>query len=142
MRDTNTIEGRTADSLAWKHALYRLTSPPPGVDPDVVDKLWDPVENELRGLVSRLDAAKLEKKDPASLYAYLAAMVVRHPSFKDQVDAIYSQAGAIPPSGNALQLTRWQALIRAQTQVLDWRWRVLHSPAGTQRFLINDRGWT
>jgi hypothetical protein len=33
-----------AEKLAYRPGMYRLASPPPGVDRDAVDRLWDPVE--------------------------------------------------------------------------------------------------
>ena len=44
-----------AKTLAYRPGMYRLASPPAGFDRDVVDSLWDPVENRLRDLVGRLD---------------------------------------------------------------------------------------
>jgi hypothetical protein len=39
-----------AETLAYRTGMYRLASAPAGADRDVVDKLWDPVENGLRDL--------------------------------------------------------------------------------------------
>ena len=33
-----------AETLAFRPGMYRLASPPAGVDPDIVDTLRDPVE--------------------------------------------------------------------------------------------------
>jgi hypothetical protein len=42
------------EKLAYRPGMYRLASPPPDVDRDAVDKLWDPVETGLRDLAARL----------------------------------------------------------------------------------------
>ncbi len=52
-----------AETLAYRPGMYRLASPPACVDPDVVDKLWDPVENGLRDLDGRLAARRLQHGD-------------------------------------------------------------------------------
>lgn len=68
-----------AEALAWRPEMYRLASPPAGVDRDVVDKLWDPVENGLRDLAVRLAARRLQPGDDMMLFDYAATAGVRHP---------------------------------------------------------------
>ena len=58
-----------AETLAYRPGMYRLASPPAGVDRDVVDKMWDPVENVLRDLVARLAARRLQRRDDSLLFA-------------------------------------------------------------------------
>jgi hypothetical protein len=41
-----------AEKLAYRPGMYRLASPPSGVDRDAVDRLWDPVETGLRDLAA------------------------------------------------------------------------------------------
>ncbi len=50
-----TTETTTPDKVGWVDKLYRLQNPGPGVDPDEVDKLWDPVERDYRAAVERLE---------------------------------------------------------------------------------------
>lgn len=71
-----------AERLAYRAGMYRLASPPAGVDADVVDKLWDPVETELRDLVARLADRQLQPGDDQLLFDYAATAGVRHPSFE------------------------------------------------------------
>jgi Protein of unknown function (DUF4238) len=142
VKDSGLVERRRAESLAYELAVYRLQNPPAGVDQDVIDKMWNPVESVLPDLVDRLEAGVLVAGDDLLLRDYLAAAVVRHPSFSDQAAHIYQLQGIPAPSGDNLQIVRLRALQKAGTQVLTWRWRVLHSPQGNPRFLINDRGWS
>jgi hypothetical protein len=60
---------RRAAGLAYQPVMYRLASPPPGVDPDVVDTLWDPVEGVLPGLTGRLASRRLQPGDDVLLFA-------------------------------------------------------------------------
>jgi hypothetical protein len=130
-----------AESLAWRPGMYRLASPPAGVDPDVVDKLWDPVENALRGLVNRLTSRRLQSGDERLLYAYAAAAGVRHPTFDALAADHEASQGRAAPQGDDVQHARLLALANQLPEMPTWRWRVLHSPADAPRFMITDRGW-
>lgn len=66
-----------AETLAWRPGMYRLASPPAGVDCDVVDKLWHPVESGLRDLAARLAARHLQPGDDTLLSDYAATAGVR-----------------------------------------------------------------
>ena len=57
-RATGVVDSqlRRAKTLAARPGMYRLTAPPAGVDSDIVDTLWNPVENALRD--HRLGAAQ------------------------------------------------------------------------------------
>ena len=130
-----------AETLAWRPGMYRLTAPPPGVDPDAVDKLWDPVENSLRDLVARLAARRLQPGDDALLFDYAATAGVRHPSFEDVAADYQARQGLPAPQGDGVQYARVLALGNQRPVMPSWRWRVLHSPADAPRLMITDRGW-
>jgi len=130
-----------AETLAFRPGMYRLASPPAGIDPDLVDKLWNPVEIGLRDLVSRLAARRLQPGDDQLLFAYAAAAGVRHPSFEDVAADHQARQGLPALQGDNVHYARVLAL-RNQLPVLPaWRWRVLHNPADAPRFMITDRGW-
>ena len=130
-----------AEKLAYRPGMYRLASPPPGVDRDVVDKLWDPVENGLRDLAARLAAGRLEPGDDQRLFDYAATAGVRHPSFADVTADFQAQHGMPALQGDDMQYARVLALGNQRPVMPAWRWRVLHSPADAPRFMITDRGW-
>ncbi|HVX21284.1 MAG TPA: DUF4238 domain-containing protein [Acidimicrobiales bacterium] len=130
-----------AATLAVSRGTYRLTNPPPGVDRDIVDKLWDPVENELSKLIARLERRRLQVGDDILLFGYVAAAAVRHPTF-EAVAAEYQRRQGFPaPAGDDVQILRVAALRNQLPQIPTWRWRVLHSPEDAPRFMITDRGW-
>jgi hypothetical protein len=116
-------------SIAWLPGMYRLAAPPPGIDRDIVDTLWDPLEDKLRDLVVRLTDRRLVPGDDELLFTYAAAAGVRHPSFAD-VAADYQTRNGLPiPLGDDLQYARMTALLNQLPVLRTWRWRVLHSPA-------------
>ena len=92
---TGAVDGGfpTAETLAFRRGMYRLTSPAPGVDRDIVDKLWNPVESSLRDLVGRLEGRRLRAGDDQLLFAYAATAGVRHPSFEDVAADHHAQQG-------------------------------------------------
>lgn len=130
-----------AEKLAVRKAMYRLIAPPPGVDRDVVDKLWDPVETVLPALVDRLTNRSLQSGDDQLLYAYVAMAAVRHPSFDKIAEAWQKDRGAPPPVGDEIQKMRVEGLHNQLAILSTWRWRVLHVPEDVPRLMITDRGW-
>jgi hypothetical protein len=122
-----------AESIAWLPGMYRLTAPPPGIDRDVVDKLWDPVEDKLRDLVVRLANRRLVPGDDELLFTYAAAVGVRHPSFADVAADHQTRNGLPVPLGDDLQYARMTALLNQLPVLRTWRWRVQHSPRLTYR---------
>jgi hypothetical protein len=111
---TGTVDPvfRKAERLAALPGMYRLAAPPPGVDRDIVDNLWDPVENGLRDLVGRLSGRHLQPGDDEPLFAYAATAGVRHPSFEDVVPADQqARKGLAAPRGDDLQYARLFALL-------------------------------
>jgi hypothetical protein len=130
-----------AEKLASRPEMYRLASPPTGVDRDIVDKLWDPVETSLRDLVGRLTSRSLLPEDDQLLFTYAATAGVRPPAFEALAADHHAKQSQAAPQGDEMQYARVLAL-RNQLPVLPtWRWRVLHSPADAPRFMITDRGW-
>lgn len=136
------VHPATAEDVAFRRALYRLLAPGPGVDPDIVDKLWTPVETELPAMVARLDADALEPDDPEKWIRYAAMAGVRHPTAFPAL-AVYHQQnrGKPEPVGDQIQVMRVEALLNGQSQMRNWRWRVLHGPTDGPRFVLSDRGW-
>jgi hypothetical protein len=130
-----------AEKLAFRPGMYRLAAPPPGVDPDAVDKLWDPVEHSLRDLAARLATRQLQPGDDELLFDYAATTGVRHPSFEAVVAHHQAQHGGPALQGDAVQYARVLALGNQRPVMPQWRWRVLHSPPDAPRFMITDRGW-
>jgi hypothetical protein len=68
-----TTETTTPDKVGWVDKLYRLQNPGPGVDPDEVDKLWDPVEKDYRAAVERLENRSENAADIDWLIQYVCA---------------------------------------------------------------------
>ena len=130
-----------AETLAFRRDMYRLSSPLAGVDPDFVDRLWDPVETRLRELVGRLNDRRLQPGDDEWLFTYAAQAGVRHPSFEDVAADYQARQGQAALQGDDVQWARWHASLNQLPELRRWRWRVLHSPADTPRLMINDRGW-
>lgn len=125
-----------ADRLAYRPGMYRLASPPAGVDPDVVDRLWDPVETGLRDLAVRLAARRLQPGDDRLLFDYAATAGVRHPSFEAVAADHQTRQGLPALQGDELQYERVLALGNQRPVMPAWRWRVLHSPADAPRFML------
>lgn len=132
----------TAGHVAHRRALYRLRAPALGVDPDIVDKLWTPIEHDLPGMATRLEASILQDDDPERWIWYAAMASVRHPTAFAAVAAHHQLSRGRPaPGGDQLQVMRVEALLNSQKKMHQWRWRVLHAPKDAPRFFLSDRGW-
>jgi hypothetical protein len=130
-----------AEDIAFRPGMYRLASPPVGFDQDVVDSLWDPVENRLRDLVGRLNDRRLQPGDDELLFHYAAEAGVRHLSFEDMAADHQARQGQAALQGDDVQYARVIAVLNQLPELPKWRWRVLHSPADAHRLMITDRGW-
>ncbi len=97
---------RKAKTLAFRPGMYRLASPPAGVDRDIVDKLRDPVENGLRDLAGRLNDRRLQPGDDKLLSAYAAAAGVRHPSLEAVAADHQARQGLAATQGDDVQYAR------------------------------------
>jgi hypothetical protein len=136
------VHPATAEDVAYRRALYRLQAPSLGVDPDIVDRLWIPVETDIPAMVGRLDAAVLDANDPEKWIWYAAMAGVRHPTAFAAIAGHHQQNRGEPePVGDQLQVMRVEALLNGQKMMHQWRWRVLHSPTDGPRFTLSDRGW-
>jgi hypothetical protein len=130
-----------AEKLASQPEMYRLASPPAGVGRDIVDKLWDPVENSLRDPTGRLSSRCQQPGDEQLLFTYAATARVRPPAFEAVAADHHVKHGQAAPQGDAVQYARVLALDNQLPVLPTWRWRVLHSPADSPRLMITDRGW-
>lgn len=139
---TGEVHPATAEDVASRRALYRLLAPGSGLDPDIVDKLWTPVERDLPAMVARLEAAALEPDDTEKWIWYAAMAGIRHPTAFHALALHHQQSRGEPePAGDQLQVMRVEALLNGQKTMREWRWRVLHSPSDGPRFVLSDRGW-
>jgi hypothetical protein len=104
---TGAVDDRfpRAESLAYRRGVYRLSTPPTGVNPDIVDKLWDPVERLLPDLIDRLANRRLQSGDDDLLFKYAATAAVRHPAtFAAVASDYHMRQGLAAPRGDDLQL--------------------------------------
>jgi hypothetical protein len=143
VRDLATREVRisNAESEAHRRALYRLAAPPPGIDRDAVDELWDSIEPGLPDLIARVEGYALIPGDDSRLLDYAASVWVRHPSFAVVAADHQVKSGQPAPSSDAVQIMRVEGLLNQRKTITDWRWRVLHACPDAPRFVISDLGF-
>ncbi|MEV6029236.1 DUF4238 domain-containing protein [Streptomyces sp. NPDC052036] len=142
-RNSGIVLATKAESIGWRSRMYRLANPAPGVDPDVVDTVWDTIEPYLHQLVSELEAGSTDPVIQQAFLVYAAMVGVRHPDFGDALNRWYAEAGQPAISGDAVQMARLKVMSNGlQTLLPSMRWRFLHSPSDAPRFTISDRGWT
>ena len=138
-----TTETTTPDKVGWVDKLYRLQNPGPGpgVDRDEVDKLWDPVDNDYRAAVERLENRSDDAADIDWLIRYVCAAGMRHPDFGDAVNRWWAEAGDPSLVGDDIQIARKLSLNTGLAPIKQWRWRIAHSRPDDPRFIISDLGW-
>ena len=140
-KGSTTTETTTPDKVGWVDKLYRLQNPGPGVDPDEVDRLWEPVENGYRAAVDHLQNRSVNAADIDWLIQYVCAAGVRGPGFGDAVNRWRAEAGDPPLTGDDIQIARKLSLNTGLAPIKHWRWRIAHSRPADPRFIISDLGW-
>ncbi|MBC3843729.1 DUF4238 domain-containing protein [Streptacidiphilus sp. 4-A2] len=140
-KGSTTTESSTPDDVGWIDRLYRLQNPGPGVDPDEVDKLWEPVENGYRAATDHLENRSVNAADIDWLIQYICAAGVRGPGFGDAVNRWRAEAGGTPLTGDDIQIARRLSLNTSLAPIKQWRWRIAHSRPADPRFIISDLGW-
>jgi len=141
LRGCTTTVTTTPDQVGWEDQLYRLLNPGQGVDPDVVDAAWAPMENGYRDAVAHMEAYSTSPADIAWLVKYVCAAGVRHPGFGDAVNRWRKEAGDPALVGDDVQIARLAFLNTGQVPMAQWRWRIAHSSPGETQFIISDLGW-
>lgn len=141
--DSGLVYPTKAGEVAVTLDTYRLSNPPPGIDEDIIDHLWDAIEPNLPGMVSRLDARTLNADDPDRWIDYVATVFVRNQRLLARaVGAANLGRGAPAPTKDDLLLTIPAAIRKFRAQAAELRWRALHSPPYASRFLITDLGFS
>jgi len=121
--------------------MYRLTDPPPGIDPDSVDALWTDLERVVVAAIQRL-ARKVETDaDRGLLVNHVATLGVRHPGFGEATNRWRAERGEPPVRGDDIHADRVRSLYVTLPFLRDLRWRALHSPKQAHPFLLSDLGW-
>lgn len=140
-RGNSATETTTPDEVGWVHELYRRTSVPAGVDPDLVDNVWSPIENAYRDRVTKLENRSTDAADLSWLISYVCAAGVRHPDFGDAVNRWRAEVGQAPIAGDAVQVARLVFSNNGLVPLGEFRWRIGHSRQEAPRFIVNDLGW-
>jgi hypothetical protein len=139
-RQWNRPKPIKAEAIGWRKGLYDVTLP--GIDPRELDMVWNRFEPKLPRSIRQLDARTESIAETEALLDYALCAGVRHPDFAAAVNRWRSELGEPAVSGNALQVERIGALVNAISMVRRWRWRALHAPRDSPRYILNDRGWT
>lgn len=140
-RSSPVVRETIAEAIGWRRGTYRLEDPQPGVDPDIVDAVWDDVEGELSSAVGRFETRADTQADHDWLRAYAGTAGVRHPQFASAVNRWLPTLDLPPVSGDQVHVARLVALRNSREIIRSWRWRLLHSPQDAPRFAISDLGW-
>ena len=128
-----------AEKLAYRPEMYRLASPPAGVDRDIVDKLWEPSRTVCATWSPGSLPAPAARGRPL-LFAYAATAGVRHPRSRPWPPTI-RRSRAAARRATKCSTRACSHSVTSFRYCPTWRWRVLHSPADAPRFMITDRGW-
>ena len=131
-----------ARNIGYVNGMYRISSPPEGVRPDIVDELWDHIEQPLPEAIARIAAREETGAHYGVLLNYAAAASVRHPDFAEWVNRRRNELGMSSVAGDEVHVDRVALLRRGLEQVEGFRWRFVHGPATGPRLVLNDRGWT
>lgn len=131
-----------ARHVAFEKELYRLSSPPAGLDADVVDQIWTKLEDRLPRAIQELMRGGLGAEQGSDVLFYVAACAARHPDvFVDVAGSRQGAAGLPPLTGDILQVARLQSVLDTLSQVNTWRWRVFDCSPDAESLILNDKGF-
>jgi len=122
-----------AEAIGWHWGMYRLESPAHGLDPDVVDAVWDVIEPGISGAVRRFESGTDTAGEREWLVAYASMAGVRHPDFKFAINRWLAEWGKPGVRGDDVHGVRLEALGNGLVPMSNWRWRILHSPPEAPR---------
>jgi hypothetical protein len=130
------------DDLAKQPGIYRLASPPKGMSPDAIDRLWRSYEPKLPAAIKAAERSDYTERDWAVIGLHLAAQGVRHPDFIQLAREYLADQGAPESDIDLPQLHRIKTMEDgfeqlAQTSELAF---VVSGPSGS-KFVINDKGY-
>ena len=132
----------SAEAIGWRLGMYRLQNPADGLDPDVVDAVWDVIEPGISGAVRRFEDGMNAASEREWLVVYASMAGVRHPDFEPAINRWLAELGKPDVRGDDVHRVRLEALENSLTPMRKWRWRILHSPPEAPRFTLNDRAWS
>jgi hypothetical protein len=141
-REWDHPQSTKARYIGYVNGMYRLADPPDGVSPDIVDELWDHIEQPVPNAIAQVAARAETEVECSALLDYAAAASVRHPNFAEWVNRRRSELGMSPVTGDEVHVDRVELLRRGLDQVAGFRWRFLHAPVTGPHFVLNDRGWS
>ncbi|MET9452673.1 hypothetical protein [Streptomyces cinerochromogenes] len=131
-----------AEAIGWHWGMYRLENPAHGLDPDVVDAVWDVIEPGISGAVRRFESGTDTAGEREWLVVYASMAGVRHPDFKFAINRWLAEWGKPGVRGDDVHRVRLEALENGLVPMSNWRWRILRSPPEAPRFTLNDRAWS
>ncbi|MFD8615304.1 DUF4238 domain-containing protein [Streptomyces sp. NPDC059631] len=132
----------SAEAIGWRTAMYRLQNPADGVDPDVVDAVWDVIEPRIPDVVNRFEDGMSTATEREWLVVYASMVGVRHPDFGPAINRWLAEWGKPGVHGDDVHRVRLETLENGLAPMRKWRWRILHSPPEAPRFTLNDRAWS
>ncbi|MGW4490411.1 hypothetical protein [Streptomyces sp. NPDC004376] len=132
----------SAEAIGWRLGMYRLQNPADGLDPDVVDGVWDRVEHGIPEAMRRFEGGMNTATELEWLVLYASMAGVRHPNFEPEINRRLAERGEPSVYGDDVHRVRLEALENGLAPMHKWRWRILHSPPEAPRFTVNDRAWS
>jgi hypothetical protein len=133
-------ERRRAESIAKEAGVYELQNPPPNVDPNIIDKIWDFYEPKLPVAVSAFESGTWTASDWGVVAFHVAAQGVRNPDFLTQVAKHLTSLGQSSKPDD-LQRARISTLSELPRLLAGWRFLRVTRPTESWRFVVNDKGY-
>jgi hypothetical protein len=115
--------------------------PPPGLDRNAIDSLWDEYEPELPGATRDFEAGTYKADGWSVLLAHVTALGVRHPDFERIAAQFLTERGEIRTDRDELQRQRVHTLSETPALLAECRFALIRRPEDGPRFIINDKGY-
>jgi hypothetical protein len=132
----------SASNVSKVRNEYALEEPPPGVDRNMIDALWDAYEPHLPAAIRSLERGRPSQDEWRAILGHVHAQGVRSPRFRDRAkEYLQVERGVTDPTWDQVQAERVVTLANTPKLLATYRFAIVRRPSDGPRFIANDMGY-
>jgi len=135
------LPNQRAETIAKERDAYAFDNPPPGVDRNIIDKIWDSYEAKLPSAIRALERGSFTPSDWRTVLEHMIGQSARSPDYLVRAATYLATQRIGTPTRDELQLERLKTLANTPAFMADCRYALVRRPADGPRFFVNDKGY-
>ena len=135
------LPNQRAETIAKERNAYALENPPPGVDRNIIDRIWDSYEAKLPGAIDALSRGTYTANEWQTVLEHVNGQSARSPDYLVRAAKYLAEQGISAPTRDQLQLERLKTLAATPAFMADCRFALVRRPVDGPRFVVNDKGY-